>query len=92
MVPPINIWEKGKVNKEKEREIENWEAHCFFFIFDSQGHFRKFWKVMSFNLIFTLSLDIGFKYKRYKDLGPIFNPVKHNSPNFLKVILKDIIK
>ena len=27
---------------------------------------------MSFNLIFTLSLDIGFKYKRYNDLEPIF--------------------
>ena len=69
--------EKDKVNDKREREKENereWKVSCFFFLFDSQGHFRKFSKVMSFKSIFTHPLGFGLKYKGYEDLGPIFKP------------------
>ena len=75
MVSPINMWQKGKVNEERESERENKRevgSPLFFFLFDSQGHFRKFWKVMSFNSIFAHPLGFGLKYKGYEDLGPIF--------------------
>ena len=77
MVPPINMWEKGKMNKEKERERENERKAgrpLFFFHFSRSRTFQEIWKVMSFDLIFILSLGLEFNYKRYKDLGPIFKP------------------
>ena len=78
MVPPINMWEKSKVNKEREKERmrEKWEAHCFFSFLIAMGILRnEFWKVMSFNLIFTLPLGLGLKYKRHKDFGQFSNPI-----------------
>ena len=75
MVPTINMWVKDKLREmERDNERRVGSLLFFFFFFDSQWHLRKFWKVMSFNSIFTLSLGLGLKYKGYEDLEPIFKP------------------
>ena len=52
-----NRWEKGGVNEEKKSVVVG-------FLFNNEGYFRDFWKVISFTSISTLLLSLQLKHGR----------------------------